>query len=175
MWDLHTLWFYFVWHLSVVPSGSRVRPRPHVTWIRSKLGLKCLFHPIKTIYFLYNKENAIQHHHCTSWSTSSVTMATNSIPSGIRIDVRSWLVFYWQLHLGFFFFGGCRKFEEKVVLFLWRKALFKHDSDAEWLQHDHFSGANSMDLQMEMSTRQLWNILKMELWGGSREGESLSR
>lgn len=74
------------------PAASCVH-MPHVVKIRSKLGLKCHFNLIKPIYFLYNKENAMQHRKCTSWSTYSVTMATNSISTGISIDVKSRLFF----------------------------------------------------------------------------------
>lgn len=74
----------------------------HAGKISSKLGLKCHFNRIKSIYFLYNKENAVQHRQCTSWSTYSVTMATNSISSGISIDVKSRLFFPASSIRGFF-------------------------------------------------------------------------
>lgn len=133
--------------------GGSIR-QPHasnvVQQIRSKLGFKCLFNLIKPIYFLYNIENAIQHHHCTSWSSYSVAMTTNSISSGISIDVKCRL-----------FYPVCSiQFRDKVVLFLEeKKAQTQHKATFKGVgcsmvatPLDHFCSANSMALQIEMST-----------------------
>lgn len=128
--------------------------------IRSKLGFKCLFNLTKPIYFFYNKENAIQHHHCTSWSSYSVTMTTNSISSGTSIDVKSRL-FYPVCSIRAFL-PNRRKFRDKVILFLEQeKAQTQHKATFQGVgcymvatPLDHFCSANSMALQIEMST--LW-------------------
>lgn len=163
------------------PAASCVR-MPHVVKNRSELGLKCHFNLIKPICFLYNKENAVQHRQCTSCSTYSVTMATNSISSGISIDVKSRLFFPVSSTQGFFFVPMKQKVERKSYFILrikrkhkQHKATFKRvGCSLVATPLAHFSGANSVALRREMSTRRLRSISKMEFRQGFREGESSS-
>lgn len=123
-------------------SGSKRQPHASnvVQQIRSKLGFKCLFNLIKPIYFLYMKENAIQHHHCTSWSSFSVTMTTNSISPGISIAVK-FRLFYPVCSIQAFF--SQKEEHSRIKLFYsCDKRKHKHNTrqhlkelDALWSQH----------------------------------------